>query len=322
LMLLVVAVCASVGNGATEYEDVPWDEESGPSDAVASKTIMTAVDQGEWEEVKSMIASGKYDLDVKNEYQETALHMCSAPHNPQHEVLTALIKAGAQLDPQDADGCTPLVWAVHNNHYENAKALLDAGANALLLDVKGRTAKEHAISKRMRELFMAPGEEPDSSIQDLTAGSFKTEVLDHEHDVIIYMYSPGCGHCREFAPTFDELAAGLRMTSLKFLKMDVTKGNPPDAYAVANLPTVMYSKRKPSEGAARPAPSHYEGDRTVKSLIAWIQKTASNKIMFMQGDKEAAPPESFEQPSDSNSEHEADEHTLHTDPPKDGEDEL
>ena len=30
--------------------------------------------------------------------------------------------------------CTPLVWAVHNNHYENAKILLEAGADVNVED--------------------------------------------------------------------------------------------------------------------------------------------------------------------------------------------
>ena len=59
---------------------------------------------------------------------------------------------------QDADGCTPLIWAVHNNHYENAQLLLEAGAAwSEVRDAKGRTAKEHALSSKMRSLFTKPG---------------------------------------------------------------------------------------------------------------------------------------------------------------------
>jgi len=81
--------------------------------------------------------------------------MANAPHSPQVDALKALLAAGANLNIQDADGCTPLVWAVHNNHFTNAKILLDAGSDTSLVDKKGRTVKDHAISQRMRALFAA-----------------------------------------------------------------------------------------------------------------------------------------------------------------------
>ena len=65
---------------------------------------------------------------------------------------------------QDVDGCTPIVWAVHNNHFQNAKMLIDAGADVTLKDVKGRVAKDHAMSSKMRSLFLAPGEVADSGV--------------------------------------------------------------------------------------------------------------------------------------------------------------
>ena len=62
--------------------------------------------------------------------------MSSAPHNPQPAALKALIAAakshGTGINEQDVDGCTPLIWAVHNNHYVNAKILIDAGADVTL----------------------------------------------------------------------------------------------------------------------------------------------------------------------------------------------
>ena len=114
--------------------------------------------------------------------------MASAPHRAHASGLQTLIEAGADLnvqvsesirlslevlvcDKQDTDGCTPLTWAVHNNHYGNAQILLLAGAKWLvspksctsfiphlafrknILDVKGRTALQHAMSSKMALLF-------------------------------------------------------------------------------------------------------------------------------------------------------------------------
>jgi len=136
----------------------------------------------------------------------------------------------------------------------------------------------------------------ESALLDVDTATFNKEVEENESDVVVYLYTPTCGYCREFAPVYDELAAGLRLTSIKFVKMDLTKGEPPKAFQVGSLPALAFSKKKPEDGESpRPAPKFYDGDRTVKDLIKWIQSSATNKIMFTKGGKEAEAPESFEQ---------------------------
>lgn len=197
---------------------------------------------------------------------------------------------------QDVDGCTPIVWAVHNNHFQNAKMLIDAGADVTLKDVKGRVAKDHAMSSKMRSLFLAPGEVADSGVPDVEPENFAKEVLANgKNDIVLYMYSPSCSHCRDFAPIYDELAAGLRPTSLKFLKMDVTKAKgPPKEYGVAQLPTLFFSKI-----GERSKPYSYDGERSIQAITKWFQSKSTNRIMFLTGKGEQAEaPTSFEQGSD------------------------
>jgi len=188
------------------------------------------------------------------------------------------------------DGCTPLIWAVHNNHYENAKMLVDAGASLTPVDLKGRTAKEHALSQKLRSLFVAPGEVVDSGLKDLEPNEFTSQVIDAETDVVLYMYSPSCGHCRDFAPHFDELAAALRPTSLAFYKMDVTKGEPAKDYQVSSLPTIFLSKKKETTGK-KPDPMVFQGKRTVKGITKWLQTRVTNRFMFTSGGKEQDVPD-------------------------------
>jgi len=296
-----------------EFADAPWDEETGDDGEAdpakdenadtddagdtsmttsGPQTIIDMMGSGDWDGILALAESGA-DVTMVNEYGEGPLHMASAPHNPQLKALKALIKAGADINKQDVDGCSPIIWAVHNNHYENTKALLEAGADITLVDVKGRVVKDHAMSQKMRSLFAAPGEEIDSGLKDLESDEFDSEVMKSEEDVVLYMYSPSCGYCRDFAPHYEELAAQLRPTSLKFLKMDVTKGNPPGAYSVSNLPSILLSK-KAQAGQARPEPLLYDGKRSVKLITEWLQRTATNRFMFTAGGKEQGVPDSFD----------------------------
>lgn len=174
------------------------------------------------------------------------------------------------------------------------KALLGAGADISPVDKKGRVVKDHAMSQKMRALFAAPGEVVDSGLHDLSADEFESEVLFSDSDVVLYMYSPSCGYCRDFAPMFEELAAGLRPTSLKFMKMDVTKGQPPELYQVSSLPTIFLSKKAKADGV-KPDPLVYNGKRTTQDITKWLQQSATNRFMFTAGGKEQDVPETFGQ---------------------------
>ena len=56
----------------------------------------------------------------------TPLHL--AAHNGHTEVMTCLIKAGADLEANTSEGCTPLHGAAQNGHTEEMAALIEAAA--------------------------------------------------------------------------------------------------------------------------------------------------------------------------------------------------
>ena len=59
---------------------------------------------------------------------KTAL-MHAALNNQNPEVITTLLKAGADINAQDGGGATPLIWAAgHNKNPEVISELLKAGA--------------------------------------------------------------------------------------------------------------------------------------------------------------------------------------------------
>ena len=58
--------------------------------------------------------------------------------------MTALLEAGAQIDRQDRNQWTALMWAITNRHKDIAKILLDHGASPDVKSSSGRTAFDFA----------------------------------------------------------------------------------------------------------------------------------------------------------------------------------
>ena len=101
------------------------------------------------EQVKAEIANlpEENGLEARNEKGGTPL-MLAAQDNSNPEVITALLKAGAEVNARVEGGVTPLMIAAwHNSNPEVITALLKAGADAKAKDKSGKTALDYAIEK-------------------------------------------------------------------------------------------------------------------------------------------------------------------------------
>jgi ankyrin repeat protein len=71
--------------------------------------------------------------------------MLAAQFNSNSEVITAFLKAGAEVNARDENGVTPLMLAAQfNSNPEVITAFLKAGANAKTKSKKGKTALDYA----------------------------------------------------------------------------------------------------------------------------------------------------------------------------------
>jgi len=81
-----------------------------------------------------------------------------------------------------------------------------------------------------------------ADVQQVTDGSFESEVLKSELPVLIDFWAPWCGPCKAISPVVDELAKeyGGR---LKVVKMNVDD-NPqtPSKYGVRGIPNLILFK--------------------------------------------------------------------------------
>ena len=68
----------------------------------------------------------------------------------------------------------------------------------------------------------------------LVAKNFDEIVNDETKDVLIEFYAPWCGHCKNLAPVYDEVAAYLKDESdIVIAKMDATANDVPAPYQVS-----------------------------------------------------------------------------------------
>ncbi len=72
--------------------------------------------------------------------------------------------------------------------------------------------------------------------------NFQQEVLQSEKPVIVDFWSPSCGPCLQFAPTFDKLAEEY-WDKARFVKVNVAENmETPSKFGIAAVPTFIFFK--------------------------------------------------------------------------------
>jgi protein disulfide-isomerase A1 len=119
-------------------------------------------------------------------------------------------------------------------------------------------------------------ESQDESVVTIVGKNFDEVVLDDSKDVFLELYASWCGHCKRLKPIWESL--GDRYAAIKdrilIAKMEAQENDlPPSApFRVAGFPTLKF----------KPAGSRnfldYDGDRSLESLIAFVEESAKNSL--------------------------------------------
>lgn len=106
-----------------------------------------------------------------------------------------------------------------------------------------------------------------SSVIDLTPSNFDKEVLKSGKPALVEFFAPWCGHCKNLAPVYEELASNFQHAADKVLvaKVDADEHKSlGKKFGIQGFPTLKWFDGKSDK------PVEYEGGRDLESLAKWI----------------------------------------------------
>ena len=121
-----------------------------------------------------------------------------------------------------------------------------------------------------------------SSVLDLIPDNFDQVVLKSGKPALVEFFAPWCGHCKNLAPVYEELAANFAFADDKVSIGKVDADEHKDLgrkFGVQGFPTLKWFDGKSD------TPTDYTGGRDLESLSKWI----SDKTGLRAKAKKAAP---------------------------------
>jgi len=108
----------------------------------------------------------------------------------------------------------------------------------------------------------------DEAVYTLVGKTFDSIVNDEAKDVLVEFYAPWCGHCKNLAPKYEELAKEFQShSSIVIAKVDSTENDTPAD--IKGFPTILFY---PSNDKTNPLT--YKGERSKQAMSDWIWENA------------------------------------------------
>jgi len=110
-------------------------------------------------------------------------------------------------------------------------------------------------------------------MRDVTDASFRDDVLESEHPIVVDFWAPWCGPCHAVAPILEQLAAE-HEGRIEFVKLNIDENfETASRYGVLSIPTTMLFEGGESRQTvlgARPR-SHFE-----RAFAPWLSLERSS----------------------------------------------
>merc|ERR1711939_379379 len=109
---------------------------------------------------------------------------------------------------------------------------------------------------------------PATGVVELTMENFVEVVTDSKKHVLVEFYAPWCGHCKEFAPTYEKIAAHYQDNeAIVVAKLDAEAHAVfSKMYKVTSFPTVKLFPKKEKKGI------DFTGERNEEAIKAFVDK--------------------------------------------------
>lgn len=126
-------------------------------------------------------------------------------------------------------------------------------------------------------------EKQEGSVKVIVHENFNDVVLDDKKDVLVEVYAPWCGACKNLAPTYEKLAEKYATHSDKIViaKFDGIANDLPETvvFKLQHFPTLLLFKaQKGKRGNSKACMVEYSGGPNLNALIDFISKEATNKV--------------------------------------------
>ncbi|UXI14739.1 RNA-binding protein with serine-rich domain 1-like [Sarcoptes scabiei] len=146
------------------------------------------------------------------------------------------------------------------------------------------TIKQHLLSQDL------PEDWDKLPVKVLVSSNFDQVAFDKEKNVLVEFYAPWCGHCKQLAPIYDQLAEKYKDSSdIIVAKMDGT-ANELEHTKINSFPTIKLYKRETNEAI------EYNGERTLEGLSKFLESGGDyGRAAEEESDEEEEQPEAEHQ---------------------------
>ncbi|CAD8203530.1 unnamed protein product [Paramecium pentaurelia] len=111
----------------------------------------------------------------------------------------------------------------------------------------------------------------DGEVHVLTTSNFKEQVYDNPNHVFVKFYAPWCGHCKNLAPIYEELAQELGRKDIAIAEVDFTVDRI-EGIEVQGYPTLIFFKSE--EGQKKKI--IFDGIRSVEGMKDFLLRQLEN----------------------------------------------
>jgi protein disulfide-isomerase A6 len=115
-----------------------------------------------------------------------------------------------------------------------------------------------------------------SDVINLIPSNFDTVVFESGKPALVEFFAPWCGHCKNLAPVYEELATAFTASGNKVTIANVDADKHKDLgkrFGVQGFPTLKWFDGKPGS-----EPEDYNGGRDLESLSAFVSEKSGVKL--------------------------------------------